>query len=244
MKISVVIPAYDTSHYLPEAMYSVMGQEYLRWDMIVIVDRADRSGCYEIATEIKSSSKQYKKIHVFQSKYEGCPTVTHEGILLAPHDVCTILDSDDALVPTSLSVIHKNMTWDVGFLWTMYQCMGNKSLGYSKPLPAEYTNLKSTIMNTGWWGAMHQRVFRKRFYMTTSGLSNRWLSAVDFQMMCLMASTGCKCRHVPEVTYMYRRNRTGSLSYSNREDQKRCEIEIRSAFRRGELGVKESPDCA
>jgi len=217
-------------------MTSVLSQSYTNWDMTVVIDSKDSMDSFSMATRIKASSNQKSKIHIFKSKYHGCPKVTDEGIFLSAYDICTILDSDDVLTQDSLSIINKAFTPDIGFAWTLYKLLDGKTLGYSKGVPNKYPDLSAAIKD-GWWGAIHQRVFRKSLYKTTKGLSDKWSCAVDYQLMCLLVSTGCKTRFIPEVTYLYRRHRKGSLSLLYPDEQKKCEHEIRQAFRDGRLGA-------
>jgi hypothetical protein len=83
------------------------------------------------------------------------------------------------------------------------------------------------MMYKNWWKASHQRFFRKSVYMTGVQLNEKIDRSSDFQLILLIALSGCKTVHVPAVTYWYRVGRAGSLSSQGSNKQRTAVVEIK-----------------
>ena len=62
--VSIIMPVYNSSKYLEEAIDSVINQTYQNWELIA-VDDGSKDHSFEI---LRNYSKQEKRIKVFQNK--------------------------------------------------------------------------------------------------------------------------------------------------------------------------------
>ena len=96
MDISVIIPVYNTEIYLPACIDSVLHQEHVSLEIILVDDGStDSSGkiCDEYADK-------YPYIHTIHIDNSGPATAKNVGLQLAKGDYVSFTDSDDKLEPT------------------------------------------------------------------------------------------------------------------------------------------------
>ncbi len=88
VKVSVVIPTYNSAEYLSEAIDSVLSQSYDNWE-ILIVDDGSTDNTRDIIKKYDNSIKYYYK------KNEGVSKARNFGIEKAQGKYVAFLDSDD-----------------------------------------------------------------------------------------------------------------------------------------------------
>ncbi len=96
MDVSVIIPVYNTENYLSACIDSVLCQEHVTLEIILVDDGStDSSGkiCEEYAS-------QYSCIHTVHIENSGPATAKNVGLKLAKGDYVSFTDSDDELEPT------------------------------------------------------------------------------------------------------------------------------------------------
>lgn len=90
-KVSVVVPIYNTSKYLPKCLDSIINQSYQNLEIILIDDGStDNSG--KIADDY---AKKDKRIKVFHQKNAGQSAARNLGLEKATGDYVGFIDSDD-----------------------------------------------------------------------------------------------------------------------------------------------------
>ena len=96
MDISVIIPVFNTERYLSACIDSVLQQEQVSLEIILVDDGStDYSGkiCKEYACK-------YPNIHTLHIENSGPATAKNIGLKLAKGDYVSFTDSDDELEPT------------------------------------------------------------------------------------------------------------------------------------------------
>ena len=92
-KVSVIVPIYNTSKYLPKCLDSIIGQSYQNLEIILIDDGStDDSG--KIADDY---AKKDKRIKVFHQKNAGQSAARNLGLQKATGDYVGFIDSDDRI---------------------------------------------------------------------------------------------------------------------------------------------------
>ena len=221
MHVTVLIPVYNRERFIGDALDSVIAQDYHDWDILVVDDgSADRT------VEVVKSRMSGDRIALIQTKHGGCAAATAMGIEHARGPVITILDSDDKLMPDSLSAVMPSFENNprLGYAWTNWvESTGDKGRGDF--LPYDKTFFEALI--SGWWRAWDQRFFRKEFYLQSEGLDTSIKYSVDFQLALLIGKTGCDTLHIPKVTYWLRihPHRMSNEHYAE-------QVEIRRLLRR------------
>lgn len=127
MFFSIIIPIYKVEEYLPKCIESVLKQEYVDYELILVDDGSpDASG--KIADNY---AKDDKRIHVIHKKNGGLSDARNAGMKQAEGKYILFLDSDDFLVPGALnelySMINKHRGCDVYYAKIARQMNGNST---------------------------------------------------------------------------------------------------------------------
>jgi len=95
--VSIVMPAYNASLYIREAIESVLAQTYLNWELLVVNDGSkDDTGSI-----VKSFSDP--RIFLFEQTNQGVSMARNHAMDNLRGDFLCFLDADDALPPNSIA---------------------------------------------------------------------------------------------------------------------------------------------
>ncbi|OZN24964.1 glycosyl transferase family 2 [Actinobacillus seminis] len=104
--VSVLVPAYNVSSYVREALSSVLAQTYKHLEIIVIDDGStDNTG--EILNQLAKSDTRLRIIH--NEKNIGIIKTLNKGLNLAKGDYIARMDADDLIVPDWIEKILNRM---------------------------------------------------------------------------------------------------------------------------------------
>jgi len=100
--ISVVIPAYNSEKFLEKAVRSVIAQERLP-EEILIIDDGSTDGTQRVAEELISGQKGAKpQIKYIRQANQGPAVARNTGLKNASGDYIAFLDADDSWLPERL----------------------------------------------------------------------------------------------------------------------------------------------
>src|SRR5215470_1996135 len=112
--ISVVLATYDRRHSLPRAIASVLAQDGVRIELIV-VDDASRDGTADYLATLSDS-----RIRTIAVERNGGPSAARNlGLKVARAGVVAFLDSDDAYLPHRLAAPLAAFAADAGLVCTL-----------------------------------------------------------------------------------------------------------------------------
>ncbi|MDA8235872.1 MAG: glycosyltransferase [Clostridia bacterium] len=98
-KVSIIIPVYNGSNYLCEAIDSALGQTYKNTEIIVVNDGSNDGG------KTEEIAKSYgEKIRYFYKENGGVASALNFGISVAEGDYISWLSHDDLYLPNKLEV--------------------------------------------------------------------------------------------------------------------------------------------
>ena len=104
-EISFVIPAYNCEKTIAESIYSIINGNYETKDEIIIVNDGSNDRTLKI---VKNLQKKFPFIIIVNNlENKGCPASRNIGISCAKNKLIFNLDSDDVLVPGSVSKLKK-----------------------------------------------------------------------------------------------------------------------------------------
>lgn len=112
MKFSIIVPVYNVKDYLETCMNSLLRQDYLDYEILLIDDGAtDGSG------ELCDRYQNDTRVRVFHKPNGGLSDARNYGIERATGDYLVFVDSDDWIEPSSLSefsrVLYNNPVADI-----------------------------------------------------------------------------------------------------------------------------------
>ena len=149
--ISIIIPVYNASRFLPDTIESIQSQTYDNWEAIFVNDCS-----IDNSTEIiKKIQKNDKRIKLINNEVNSGPALTrNKGILSAKGDYLCFLDADDLWDNDKLE---KQLNFmkkiDCAFSFTSYQYCNEKCERTGKKVVAPkslkyHQALKNTTIST------------------------------------------------------------------------------------------------
>lgn len=99
-RVTVVVPCYRYGQYLPAAVSSILGQEGVDVDVIIVDDASD-DGSSDVAGVLESSDPRVRAI--VHEKNAGHIATYNDGLGQAEGNYVVLLSADDALVPGALA---------------------------------------------------------------------------------------------------------------------------------------------
>lgn len=98
-KLSIIVPIYNTSAFLPSCMDSILSQPYIDLEVIAVND-----GSTDDSLEIiKHYADKDSRIRYFSQKNSGLSEARNAGIKAALGDYILFVDSDDWILPNTIA---------------------------------------------------------------------------------------------------------------------------------------------
>lgn len=101
MKLSIIIPIYNSEKYLRECIESILKQTFKDFELILI-DDGSTDGSGEICDEYKMKNDNIKVVH---KSNKGQARRRNDGISIAAGDYILMVDSDDMIEPDMCSTM-------------------------------------------------------------------------------------------------------------------------------------------
>lgn len=111
MKISTIVPVYNTEKYVGCCIESIISQTYPDWELI-LVDDGSTDGSLNI---MESYAKKDSRINVIHQENAGPGIARNSGIVQATGEYIVFIDSDDVIRPDYFEKLSKE-TADVIFI--------------------------------------------------------------------------------------------------------------------------------
>lgn len=207
--VSIVIPVYNSSHFLHRCINSVLLQDYSNIE-IILIDDGSTDDSPEICDEFASQNKNISVYHIPNS---GASFARKKGIEVASGQLISFVDSDDYVAINYISAMYKAMekydtllsSCDVQIL------VGEKRLKNDYKanvcLLSEY-DLMSRFFNYEFWGLPGSLYKIESFY----GIEfPKPTLSEDYFIKAQMFLRNCKMAYVSSPLYMYEKH-DGSLS--------------------------------
>lgn len=100
-RLSIIIPVYNAEEYLDRCLTSILEQEFVSYEVILIDDGSTDSSPM-ICDRYSSSDPRFRTVH---KPNGGVSSARNVGLELAKGEYVMFLDSDDALLPYALDDI-------------------------------------------------------------------------------------------------------------------------------------------
>jgi glycosyltransferase involved in cell wall biosynthesis len=98
--VTVVVPCYNYGHFLPAAVASVLGQDGVAAD-VVVVDDASPDGSVEVARALARSDARVTV--VAHERNRGHIATYNDGLERVTGELCVLMSADDRLAPGALA---------------------------------------------------------------------------------------------------------------------------------------------
>ena len=156
VKISVIIPIYNSEKYLSECLESIINQTFKDIEIICINDGSkDKS-----EQIIKQYAEKDKRIILLNQKNEGAGPARDKGVEISKGEYLSFIDSDDFFHFRTLEIAYNNIKkFNSDVLRFQYFEFKNKNkLKINEKI--ESYNIKNFSMSMGWCCVVWNRIWK------------------------------------------------------------------------------------
>lgn len=122
MRISIIVPIYNTEAYLPECVDSILAQTHTDFELLLVDDGStDKSG--EICDEYEQKDS---RVCVFHKKNGGVSSARNLGLENAQGEWVCFVDSDDTIPEDALSHYSQNIEQSIDLIFSKYKIIDEK----------------------------------------------------------------------------------------------------------------------
>jgi len=218
-KVSVIIPNYNCSQWLPKVIESCLIQKHLH--EIIIIDDHSTDNSWELLTDLQN--KNSERIKVFQSPSKGGNNARNYGFSKSSGDYIQWLDADDFLLPRKFEnqtqVFEKHPDIDIVYSdWYLdiYE-KGNSFIKREKHPKAQYYDFTYEIIADNW--SVPANYLLKRNIAEKLHKIKAWNPETkrgqDREYITMAALLGANFYYVPGYYCVYNRWNINSVSASH-----------------------------
>jgi glycosyltransferase involved in cell wall biosynthesis len=200
IRVSIIIPTYNSARYLPQALESVFSQNYTAYELIVVDD-----GSTDDTAVILQPYRDH--ITLIQQENTGSAAARNRGLALAHGEYVLFLDADDLLLPGKLTaqVAFLDEQPDLGSVHSGWRLINEQGQAIKDIEPwhnAPHLDLITWLI----WkpvklGAM---LFRRHWLEKVNGLDPALRQSHDVDLMLRLALAGCQMAWMKRPTLCYR----------------------------------------
>ena len=198
-KVAVIIPAYNQSRYLSQAVESVLGQSMADWETVIVDDGSTDD------TRLVALSFSDPRVHYIHQENRGLSGARNTGIRRSTAPYITFLDSDDLFLPQKLELLLAEMERRPELGLVAGQAMPIDETGrvigktFSTPIPEPgERRLLGNPLHVG-------SVLLRRDWQEKAGYFDESLrSYEDWDMWLRLALLGCPMGYVSQPVSQYR----------------------------------------
>ncbi|MCC2596135.1 glycosyltransferase [Pusillimonas sp. MFBS29] len=169
-RVSVVIPSYNHERYLQDTMDSVLSQQGVDLEL-VIIDDGSRDGSWQL---IQEAASRDSRVRPYAQANQGAHAAINAGLRACRGEFLAILNSDDRYQPGRLATLVALAQAGPGldFIATGLRLINDASQPVIQaPWLDEYQRMRDTAREQGLWAALLERNFTvstSNFFMRRS----------------------------------------------------------------------------
>lgn len=147
IKISVIIPVYNSANFIEETLSSLYGQTLPDFE-VIIIDDGSSDDSKEV---IKKCQQNDDRINYYYQPNGGVSSARNSGIGKARGEFISFLDSDDSYEPTFLEEMYMKMiSGSYNIAWCGFQYKIAGKVQRKIPTQFEIKDILLFIINTNW----------------------------------------------------------------------------------------------
>lgn len=194
--VSVIIPAYNSGHYLDEAVQSVIAQTFNDWECIVVDDGSTE--------DLSRVEKMDPRVQLIRQPNRGTQAARNNAILNSTGEFIAFLDHDDIWLAEKLekqvAIMRGNP--DIAFCHTDFEVIDGAGKRTGPGWAAAHSGYAEMMRDPG--GGCLSSIFVRRRALTATGLMDEYLMHTgDWDMMLKVARRG-KQAFIPDILCQYR----------------------------------------
>lgn len=218
MKISVVIPVYNSSKYLMDCIESIRRQSYANWE-IVLVDDGSSDGSEQLCDKYVESDERIICIH---QKNAGTSAARNTGMKASSGDYIMFMDNDDYWNETTcldtIVMQLQNSNADVllfgtidywenknAYVYPKTQCTRGEIVGQKPEVALERLIKKGLLYRAVWSKAIKREIIFDNEIWFPTGMRNEDSEWTARLMLCAKSYDWME-----QPFYIYRKGHTGA----------------------------------
>lgn len=220
--VSLIVPVYNVSEYLPECLDSLINQTFENIEIICVND-GSTDNCLEI---LEDYSRKDERIKIISQKNSGLGASRNVGMKQASGKYIFFMDSDDFLELNAIELLYENITKnesDVAFYRGYKYTDGNRTdytmLNFNKVFGGcdyhdftfTYRDAKDYVLNNGYNAVL--KLYRKEFLDSYPDFYfPEGIAFEDILFHVKMMVRASKLSFIPDRLYYYRYNETSIVN--------------------------------
>ncbi len=218
--VSIIIPSFNSEHYLPETIESVVNQKYSNWECILV----DDGSTDETTNIVKNYAKKDSRFKIYsrpQQKLKGSSSCRNYGIEKADGDYIIFLDSDDLLAPFCLEErINTFKTYNkCDFLVFRMERFINTPIEHLKK-QLEKLNSERRIssflqLNSIW--QITSPIYRKEYLIQIRGFNEKLQNYEDLEISVKAIFNSSNYMLFNNIDSFYRNDESYSIKYNSKQ---------------------------
>ncbi len=209
VKVSILMPAYNAEDYVATCIHSILAQDFMDWELIVIDDFSTDTTFQILQTFVR----QDKRIQLFRNQSKGIIPALALAFTRAKGQFITRMDADDIAHPTrqekQLAYLEQTGA-DICGCWIRF--FGDRQGEWRMPI--DDAAIRTYLMFNS--PLAHPTVMARTHLMQAHPYDPANQHAEDYGLWCTLALAGAKFANVPEVLLDYRTH-AGQITQSRAE---------------------------
>ncbi len=200
MQVSVIIPAYNSAAWLERAFASVLLQQGVTYE-VIIVDNNSTDGTAVVMAELQA--RHPRLVRLSRATRQGSAAARNEGLRLAKGTWIQFLDADDVLLPgkfiRQLGLVDNATEWVIG------ACIRRDTAGNDTISPLNEDPWKGLVHNGG-VGHTNSNLIRRTLLEKLGGQDENLPNGVDTDLYFRLLRAGARVvfDHQPSAIYLDR----------------------------------------
>ncbi|MUG96107.1 glycosyltransferase [Scytonema sp. UIC 10036] len=237
-KVSVVVPAYNVSHYIEDALRSLQRQSFKEFEVLIVDDGSTDNTAEIVKPYVKSDSR----FQLWQKQNGGLSSARNHGIRHARGEYIALLDGDDIYHSDKLArhVATLNHHPEVGVVYSASRAIrddGKPTPIYLSGKPVHSDPLLALLCKN-FVGHGSNAVFHRSLIGEVGEFDESLRSSEDIDFWLRVATTRKWQFYRDKSTLCYYRVRPSGLSFNVAQMQRCNEQVIQSAYQRSPQLVK------
>lgn len=206
-KISIIIPVYNSTRFLPAALESVFSQNYASYEIVVV----DDGSTDETAVCLQPYANRIR--YVYQTN-AGSAAARNTGLDLARGEYIVFLDADDLLLPGKLKeqAAFLDLRPSLGMVHSGWRIIDEQGQTVTDVTPWR----EAPTLDLDTWlrrkpvkmGAM---MIRRAWLESVGGLDVELRQSHDVDLMLRLSLAGCQAEWVYKPTLCYRHHKDSTI---------------------------------
>ncbi|MCL2749324.1 MAG: glycosyltransferase [Alphaproteobacteria bacterium] len=195
--ISIIMPTYNASRYVRDAIESVFAQTFQDWELVLIND-GSTDNSLDIANEYANQDDRIRIIN--NPRNLGLLDTKNIGVNAAVGRYIFPLDPDDMLAPECLEKVHNIITTtDYAVVCPNGHFFGEQSGVFDFPKPTRYNMYRCTN------GIHNSSIYEKKYWEKYGGYDKNFSKGYeDFDFWLNFLDDGKKVIRIDDELFFYR----------------------------------------